>query len=137
MGGRGLVAAGQEYDGVERIDADALLDVHRLEIAKHHRGGLHRHLAQGDRRELERKAAGRPHPAPHALGDLPQMGVAVRQLGPRVRDADDGAAVEDDVAEAFGLEPGAMHEPVGSWRPDQLRLRSGCVVMGPSRKPTV
>ena len=111
-GRRGLVAAGQEHHRVERIRADALLDVHRHEVAEHHGGGLHQHFAQRDGGELQREAAGRPHAALHRLGRLAQMRVAVGQLRPRVGDADHRAAVEDDVAEALGLQPRAMHESV-------------------------
>ncbi len=40
------------------------------------------------------------------------MRVAVGELGPGVGDADDGSAVEHQIAEALGLDPGAVREPV-------------------------
>ncbi len=45
-----------------------LLDVHRHQVAEQHGGGLHEHLAQRDRGELERQPAGRPHAALDGLG---------------------------------------------------------------------
>src|SRR5882724_12243202 len=54
-----------------------------------------------------------PHAALHRVGDLPEVRVAVRELGPRVGDADDGTAVEHGVAEPLGLEVVAP-EPVAA-----------------------
>ena len=54
---------------VERIRADALLDVHRHQVAEQHRGGLHQDLAERDRRELEGEAARAPHAALHRVRD--------------------------------------------------------------------
>jgi hypothetical protein len=82
------------------------------QIAEEHGRRLHEHFAQRDRRKLEREAAGAPHAALDGVGDLPEMRVAVRELGPGVADADDGTAVKDDVAESFRLESRAMHESV-------------------------
>ena len=44
--GRGLVAAHQQHDAVERVRADALLDVHGREVAEQHGGRPHRDLAE-------------------------------------------------------------------------------------------
>src|SRR4030095_16991617 len=69
-------------------------------------------LAERDHRELEREAAGAPHPALDRLRHLAQVRVAVVQLRPRVADADHRAAVEYRLAEALGLEIGSVHEAV-------------------------
>ena len=66
---RRLVAAAQQHDAVERVGAQRLLDVHRHEVAPEHRGRLHHRLAERDRRELERQAAGLPDAALDVLGD--------------------------------------------------------------------
>src|SRR5204862_2993201 len=68
----------------------------------------------------DRKAARAPHPALDGVGDLAQVGVAVRELGPRVGDPHDRAAVEDGVAESFGLEPGAMDEAIEVVAPEPV-----------------
>src|SRR5678816_3289613 len=64
------------------------------------------------------------------------MRIAVGQLRPRVGDADHRPAVEDDVAEALGLQPRAMHEPVeiGAAEPVAAARRVGCheVPRGPA-----
>src|SRR3989338_7852192 len=75
-------------------------------------GRLHEELAEGDHRELEGEAAGAPDAALDGLGELAQVGVEVVELGPGVGDADDGAPVEHEVAEALGLEPRAVGEAV-------------------------
>jgi hypothetical protein len=111
-GRRGLVAPREQHHGVQGIRANAFLDVHRHQVAEEHRRRFHEHFAERDRRKLEREATGTPHAALDGLGDLSEMGVAVRQLGPRIGDADDRPAVEDGVAESLGLEPRAMHESV-------------------------
>src|SRR6185295_20013490 len=69
-------------------------------------------LAERDRRELEREAARAQHAALHGVRELTQMRVAVRELRPRVADADHRTAVEHVLAEAFGLDPRAVHESV-------------------------
>src|SRR6185369_14743563 len=80
--------------------------------AEEHGGGLHEDLAQRDGRELQREAARGEHSALHRLRHLPQVRVAVGQLGPGVGDADDRAAVEHQLAEALRLDPRAMGEAV-------------------------
>src|SRR6185503_6797907 len=59
-----------------------------------------------------REAARREHPALHRLRHLPQVRVAVGQLGPGVGDADHRPAVEHQLAEALGLDPRAVGEAV-------------------------
>ena len=111
-GGR-LVAAAQQYDAVERLRADHLLDVHGHEVAQQHRGGLDEHLAQADGGEFERNAAGDPDAALDRVGDGLQMEVAVVQLAPGIGNADDGLTfVEDGGREAFRAQPGAAGESV-------------------------
>src|SRR5213078_3460579 len=48
------------------------------------------------------------------------MRVAVRQLRPGVGDADHRAAVEDEIAEAFSPEVGAVHEAVERLRTEPV-----------------
>src|SRR5207237_9640814 len=64
------------------------------------------------RRGARRRRASRRGCKPDGVGHLAQVRVAVRELGPRVGDADHGAAVEDVIAEALALQPRAMHEAV-------------------------
>src|SRR5439155_1703070 len=61
-----------------------------------------------------------PHAALDRFGHLSEMGVAVGELGPRVGDADHGAAVEDEVTEALGPEVGPVHQPVEGARPEPV-----------------
>ena len=119
-GGRGLVAPREEHDRVERIGAQALLDVHRHEIPEHHRRGLHQDFAERDGRELEGEAPSAPHAPLDGVCHLSQVRVAVGELGPRVGDADHGTAVEDEIAEPFGLEPRAVDEAVEVVAPEPV-----------------
>jgi hypothetical protein len=86
--------------------------VHGHQVAEQHGGGLHEDFAQGDRGELERKAARGEDAALDRLRHLPEMRVAARQLRPRVGDADDRPPVEHGLAEALGLHPRAVGEAV-------------------------
>ena len=108
---RGLVAAAEQDDAVDRVAADRLLDVHRREVAEQHRGRPQARLAERHHRELERHAARLPDAALDVLGELAEVHVARRQLRPGVADADDRPAVED----AFGqpaAHPAAVDEAV-------------------------
>ena len=51
--------------------------------------GLEEHLAERDRREIERQAAGRQHAALHRVDQLGEVAVAVVEAAGGVRDADD------------------------------------------------
>ena len=53
-----------------------------------------------------------PDAALHMLGDVAEMRVARRQLGPGVADADHRPAVEDVVGQPLVLHPAAMQESV-------------------------
>ena len=99
---RGLVAAAEQDDAVDRVAADRLLDVHAREVAEQHRRRPDARLAERHHRELERHAAGFPHAALDVLGKLAEVPVARRQLRPRVADADDRPAVEDALRAAPG-----------------------------------
>ena len=109
--GRGLVAAHQQHDAVERMGADRLLDVHGGEVAEQHGRRPHRHLAERRDREFERKPASVQHAVADMLGDGAEMRVAGVQLGPGVADADDRAALELVLREAAVLQERAVVEP--------------------------
>ena len=64
---RGLVAAHQQHDAVERIGADRLLDVHRGLVAEQHRRRAHQRLAEAHHRKLDREAARVEHAVAHVL----------------------------------------------------------------------
>ena len=108
--GGGLIAAAQQHDAVERIGADRLLDVHRHQVAEHHRRRPHERLAERDGGELERESARRPDAALDGLGYLAQVRVAVGQLTPGVTNADDGLVLKNSVGETLGLHPRAVDE---------------------------
>lgn len=94
----------QKNDAVQRVCDDRLFDLHAQEIAEQHRRGAHVVLPQRHDGKLQREAARLPDAALDSLGELPQVGVAVGQLAPRVADADDGLALVRWLAVALGLE---------------------------------
>ena len=108
---RGLVAAHQQHDAVERVRAQRFLHVHGREVAVQHGGRSHRDLAERRHGELERKAAGLEHAVAHVLGDAPEVRVAGRELRPRVANADHGPAVELIVRNTHALQPRPVVEP--------------------------
>ena len=116
-----LVAAGEQDDAVEGIGADRLLDVHRHQVAIEHRRRLHQRLAERHDRELAREAAGLQDAALDRLGQAAQVHVAVDELRPRVADADHGSSAERLVADAAGLQPGAVQESVEVLAVEPLR----------------
>ena len=94
--GRGLVAAASSTTpsiGLPRIDSSTSM---AGEVAEQHRGRPQLGFAERHHREFEREAAGLVDAALHVLGEVAQMRVAGRQLGPGVADADDRPAVEHD-----------------------------------------
>ena len=91
---RGLIAAAQQHHAIDRVGAQRLLDLHRQQVAVQHRAGLHQLLAERERVELQRHAAGRDHAALDRLGDGAQAQVAVVQLAPGIGDADHRLAGE-------------------------------------------
>ena len=109
---RGLVAAAEQDDAVDRVAADRFLDVHAHEVAEQHRRRPQVRLAERGDGEFERQAAGFPDAALDVIGERPQMRVARRQLRPGVADADDGTAVEDIGREALIPHPAAVDESV-------------------------
>ena len=82
-------------------------------------------LAVREHRELDREAAGLADAALDVLGELAEVRVAGRELGPGVADADDRPAVEQVGREALVLHPAAVHEAVAVRMPNQAVLRSG------------
>ncbi len=112
LGRRGLIAAAQQHHAIDRVGLDHLLHVHGHQVAVEHGGGLDQHLAERDRGELQRQAAGLPDAALDRLGDDPQVGVAVGQLAPGVADADHRPAIEDIAREALRARPRAMDKGV-------------------------
>ena len=88
---RSRPAARRRRSGLPRIDSStSMLARLRNSIAV----GRRFDLAERHHRKLEREAAGLVDAALHVLGELAEMGVAGRQLGPGVADADDRPAVE-------------------------------------------
>ena len=104
---RGLVAARQQHDAVERIASQRLLDVHRHQVAQQHRGRLDQGLAQRGHGELEWHAARFPDPALDVLGEVVEVLIAGREIGCRVADADHRLAGEHVVRQA-ALHPAAV-----------------------------
>ena len=112
----GLVAAREQNDGVERMRADVLLDIHRHEVAIEHRRGLHEVLAERCRPELQRQSARLLHAPPHGRREPAEVEVAVDELRPRVADADDRATADRGAGEALGAQGGAMDEAAHAGR---------------------
>src|SRR5947199_211545 len=71
------------------------------------------------RRSAQSRQASVPEPS-SSVRHLSQVRVAVGELGPRVGDADHGTAVEDEIAEPFGLEPRAVDEAVEVVAPEPV-----------------
>ena len=92
---RGLVAAAQEDDSVNRIAANGFLNVHAGQIAEEHGSGAKIGLAEGHDGKFERQAAGFRHALLDAVRDLAEVCVARGELRPGIADSDDWAAVED------------------------------------------
>ena len=110
--GRGLVAAHQQHHAVDRVAADAFLDVHAGEVAVQHRGRAQQRLAERHHRELEREAAGLVDADLDLLGQRAEVRVAGRQFAEGVADADHRPAVELVVRHALALDPAAVGETV-------------------------
>ena len=89
-----LVAPAHEHGAVDRIAADDLLGLEREQIPVHHRRRLLKGLRECQRRDLEREAAGRPHPSLHVLGTLAEVLVTRGDVAPRVENRDHGPADE-------------------------------------------
>src|SRR4029077_12270422 len=88
----------------------AFLDVHCHQVSIEHRRRLHQHLAQRDRGEFEREAAGLQYAALDGFGQAAEMKVAVDELRPAVGDADDWPVTERPLANALGLQVCAMRQ---------------------------
>ena len=79
--------------------------------------------------KLHREATGFEDAALDVLRELAEVGVAGRQLGPRVADPDDGLALEFVVGDALVLHPAPVHESVlvGGTEPvGRSELEGGC-----------
>ena len=109
---RGLVAAHEQHDAIERIAADGFLDVHAGEIAEQHGGGTQLRFTERHHGEFERKTAGLVDAALHELRELAEVTIAGSQLAPGVADADDRPAIEQIVGIALVLDPAAMKETI-------------------------
>ena len=91
--GQALVAAGDRDDAVEALGVDHELDGVGDDLPGDERGphALRPHrdaVGDGDGRELERVAAGLPHPRLRPVGELVEVEVAGRDLVPRGRHRD-------------------------------------------------
>ena len=109
---RRLVAAHQQHHAVDRVAADALLDVHRREVAVEHRRRPQQRLAERHHRKLEREAARLVDADLHLLGQRAEMRVARRQFAEGIADADHRPAVELVVRHAFALDPRAVGKTI-------------------------
>src|SRR5579885_2779588 len=114
----GLVAAHEHDERVEHVAARHELDRVRDHLARDERGlhalGAHRDsVADGDRVELHRRAAGFAHAALDVLGEGAQAEVAGHGLGPGVGDADHGTR-DVRVGQADGLEIAAGGRAMGA-----------------------
>jgi hypothetical protein len=105
---RRLVAAHHQHDGVDRIAADRLLDVHAGQIAGEHRGRPQVRLAVAEDRELDWIPARLENASTDPLGELTEVCVAGCQLRPGIADTDDRLALELVVRDALVLHPTAV-----------------------------
>ena len=121
LGRHRLVTAGEENDGVDRIGTDRLLDVHRHQVAIHHRRRLHERLTERHRRKLERKAARVKHTALHRRHETAQVEIAVDELTPRIADPDDRTARQGFGRESFRPEIGTMDQTAHVTRAEPCR----------------
>ena len=74
--------------------AQRFLGIHRQQVPVEHRAGLHVGLGDGERGDLDGKAARLPHAALDGFGALAQMGVAGIDFAPGVDDRDHRLAGE-------------------------------------------
>jgi hypothetical protein len=100
-----LVAPRQQDNSVQRIGANALLDIHRHEIAVQHRRRFHERLAERHDRELKGKSSRLENAALGRLGEPAEVCVAVDELAPAVAYPDDRSVPEGVVGDPFGLQP--------------------------------
>ena len=112
QGWRGLVAAHQQNDSVNRIAADRLFHVHAGQVAEQHGGRAQLRFAQRHHGKFQRKAACLPHAALHKFGKLAKMRVAGRQLRPGIADPDHRPAIEQVVRPALILHPASVEETI-------------------------
>src|SRR5882762_551201 len=109
---RGLVAAAHQNHSIDRVAADAFLDIHADQVAEQHRGGAKIGFASGHHREFERKTARLPHSTLHLLRESAEMGIAWGQFRPCVADAYHGASVEDMTRKSLIAHPAPVNESV-------------------------
>ncbi len=127
--GRGLVAAAHQHRAVHRIGPQQFLGLHREQVAVEHRGRLLEGLGERGDRELQREAAGLPHPALDGLRTVAQVDVAGVDVRPGVEDRDDRLAevLLGQVAEL----PGAGPVAEGAQSPAiRCRTTGGCCSSG-------
>ncbi len=123
QGWRGLVAAGHQHDAIDRVAADRLLHIHGGEIAKEHGGGAQIGLAAGKHRKLQRQAARLQHARLDVFDQAAKVGVAGREFGEGVADADHRTPVEGVIRQAIVFHPAAMDEAI-LVEPSEPMLRS-------------
>ncbi|MEY9772781.1 hypothetical protein ABIA14_005122 [Sinorhizobium fredii] len=107
---RGLVAAGEQHDAVDRMRADEFLDLHGEEVAVEHRRRLHIGLGERHGRQLDRKAPRLPDTALDLLGASAQMRMARVDVAPGIDNRDHRLGGDFLLVVAHLVETGAMPE---------------------------
>src|SRR4029434_4926937 len=103
----GLIAATEQNDTIERIGGNRLLHVHAHQITIQHSSRTHVVFPQRHNREFEREAPSLPDAALHRFRHLPQVCITVRQLAPRIANANNWASLVGRFTKTFGFESSA------------------------------
>ena len=120
---RGLVASAHEHRAIDRQAAQRFFGVHRQQVAIEHGAGLHVHLGDGERRDLDRKSARLPDAALDRFRALAQVQMARVDFAPGIDDGDDGPAGEILPPVAELLQARAVAEAAQLSGPNQRKLR--------------
>ena len=110
--GRGLVAATQQNDSINRIAPNRFLHVHAHQVAEEHGGRPHVGFAQRHDGKLQRKASGLVNAALDPVRHQPEMCVARGQFRPRIANADNRPAIEQIGRKSLVLHPRTMNETI-------------------------
>ena len=122
-----LVAPGDQHHRIEGVRVDALLDVHRHQVAVKHRRRFHQILAERDCRKLDGEAASGSYSTLHRGRKAAEVQVTVDRLRPRVAHADNRTPLHHVRREACDSQACSVQEPGQVVTAEPLRASQVCV----------